>query len=359
MLVAAACLAMVGLFWQQTIQAARQAAVAQAREQEMLKQLREMTEAIQHPRSLDWNPVKLSFNEESMNGPPAHGVSVALLKLSDPSARGINRESNESGVADFGLLNPGQYSFHVYRKWSDGTIQTSGTLDVQPGEYLHKQIVCPKSAPQHAGVRLACDWPDDLTSERLVLGLWFYFDYLETVPGIRWTWSNADRLKQPRMILSGSSGLVSTYTRTGSQVAPSAKGHSNAVLDIKEADIDPLPPGALVEFESGSYKLISLMVMRELPVYGPGRKRFERLAVVYPPPNAPGRSGFHADITIELPPEYWRKINTDFVAAVGATNKWTIPLPDELIQAVRKALKGEHAPSDKPAAKAEANKGSG
>ena len=51
-------------------------------------------------------------------------------------------------------------------------IQTSGTLDVQPGESLHKQIVCPKLAPR-ASVRLACDWPDELSSERLVLGLWF------------------------------------------------------------------------------------------------------------------------------------------------------------------------------------------
>jgi hypothetical protein len=357
-LVAAACLALVGLFWHQTIQVARQAAVAEAREREMLKQLHEMTEAIQHPRSLDWNSVKLSFTEESAAGPPARGVSVVLLKLSDPSAKGINRESNESGVADFGLLNPGQYSFHVLRKWSEGMIQTFGMLDVQPGTSLNKQIVCPKITPQQASVRLACDWPSDLTSERLVLGLWFHFFYLETVPGIQWTWSNPDRPKQSRTIFLGPSGLVSTYTRVGSQVAPSAKGQSKAV-EIREADLHPQPPGALVEFESGSYRLISLMVMRELSAAEPGRKRFERLAVAYPPENAPGHSGFYADITIELPPKYWQKINADFVAAGGATNKWTIPLPDELIRAVRKALKAENSPTDKPAAKAEAIKSSG
>ena len=44
---------------------------------------------------------------------------------------------------------------------------------------------------------------------------------------------------------------------------------------------------------------------------------------------------------------------------MGATNKWTIPLPDELIGAVRKALKAETGRPDKPAAKAEAIKGSG
>ena len=118
------------------------------------------------------------------------------------------------------------------------------------------------------------------------------------------------------LVLFGRSDLVSTYTRAGSQVAPSAKG-SRAFLDINEAELDSQPPSALVEFESGSYRLISLVVLRELPAAEPGRKRFQRLAVAYPPENAPGRSGFYADITIELPPKYWQKINTDLKAAVG------------------------------------------
>ena len=35
----------------------------------MLEQLQEMTEAIKHPRSLDWNPVKFSFTEETADRP--------------------------------------------------------------------------------------------------------------------------------------------------------------------------------------------------------------------------------------------------------------------------------------------------
>ena len=44
----------------------------------MLGQLQQMTEAIQHPRSLDWNPVKLSFTEETVDGPPRRSVGGAL-----------------------------------------------------------------------------------------------------------------------------------------------------------------------------------------------------------------------------------------------------------------------------------------
>ena len=214
-------------------------------------------------------------------------------------------------------------------------IETSGTIDVQPGEYVNKQIVCPKSAPQRASVRLACDWPNDLESERLVLYVRFQFSHLETVPGIKWTRSNAREPNKPHAILFGPSDLIATYIpdRNGSQAAPSAKAGPARFFDIREADLDSQPPGALVELDSGSYDLIALMVLRELPAAEPGRKRFECLAIVYPPAYSPGRSGFFADITIQLPPEYWQKAGAQFVATVGANNKWMMPQANELIEA--------------------------
>ena len=41
--------------------------------------------------------------------------------------------------------------------------------------------------------------------------------------------------------------------------------------------------------------------------------------------------------TLELPAEYWREVGTGFEARPGQVNEWTIPLPDELIKAVREA----------------------
>ena len=83
------CSALVGLLWQQTIQAQRiaaeQLAVAQARadeaaarEHQMLKQLQQMTEAIKHPRSPDWNQVRVSVREETTQGSPLAGAKLNL-----------------------------------------------------------------------------------------------------------------------------------------------------------------------------------------------------------------------------------------------------------------------------------------
>ena len=39
--------------------------------------------------------------------------------------------------------------------------------------------------------------------------------------------------------------------------------------------------------------------------------------------------------TVELPTEYWDKVDLGFEARLGQVNEWTIPLPDELFKAVR------------------------
>ena len=94
-----------------------------------------MTEAIRHPRSLDWNPVK-SFTEESTDGPCRARRLVALTKMSDQTASGL-MPIERGGVVDFGLLNPGQKSsFHAIRNWSKGMPDVRVRSHVQPGESL-------------------------------------------------------------------------------------------------------------------------------------------------------------------------------------------------------------------------------
>ena len=43
--------------------------------------------------------------------------------------------------------------------------------------------------------------------------------------------------------------------------------------------------------------------------------------------------------SVELPVQFWDKVDLGFEARLGQVNEWTIPLPDELIKAVREALK--------------------
>ena len=42
---------------------------------------------------------------------------------------------------------------------------------------------------------------------------------------------------------------------------------------------------------------------------------------------------------VDLPTEFWDKVDFGFEARLGQVNEWTIPLPDELIKGVREALK--------------------
>ncbi len=91
--VTAASLTLVGLTWRQLSVAQRDAAKAvaaamdamalqnekaQATQQQMLDQMRSMSEAIRTTRSLDWNPVSFKIVEETLDGTPVAGVSIAL-----------------------------------------------------------------------------------------------------------------------------------------------------------------------------------------------------------------------------------------------------------------------------------------
>ena len=52
---------------------------------------------------------------------------------------------------------------------------------------------------------------------------------------------------------------------------------------------------------------------------------------------------------LEVPGEYWDNVDLGFEARLGQVNEWTIPLPDELLRAVREALKVDPAAPKKPA----------
>jgi hypothetical protein len=57
--------------------------------------------------------------------------------------------------------------------------------------------------------------------------------------------------------------------------------------------------------------------------------------------------------TVELPTEFWDRVDVGFEARLGQVNEWTIPLPEELIKAVRDALRADRAPKPRPATTSE------
>ncbi len=146
-----------------------------------------------------------------------------------------------------------------------------------------------------------------------------------------------------------------------------------------------------VELEAGNYELTELYVLRQSPSEGAGQRHrcfhlfigclapeYFRATFVDSKPapkfflgteSPDGTAGTDVSkimlsqravtSTIVLPREYWHSVEKNLLAKPGQTNDWTIPLPNELLEAMREAIKAEKAPKEKPAAKDEAIKGNG
>jgi hypothetical protein len=154
--------------------------------------------------------------------------------------------------------------------------------------------------------------------------------------------------------------------------------------DVVEKEIREIDdPSATIEMEIGKHSLSQLLVLRAggpQKDLAPGQRRYELLAatnVSNNPPmiNFPGQPpdlklleetsgskkfGVHPSRqTVMVPHDYWQKLTWAFEAKPGQTNEWTIPVPDQLAQAVRKALKADREPTAKPAEKADSAQGNG
>jgi hypothetical protein len=427
LVVAAASLASLGIVWQQSVHAQRIAAMerarAEARAEEAARQLRELSEAIKHPRSLDWNPVRIKLTEETEQGPPAVGVMVVLTRSIESPPKTFSRRTDAAGMADFGTLQPGQYSLQINDTWPEGSASTDGELTVQPGAEINKHIVCPALPLARVSVRVRWQWPADLEKEPLLLYAPFTLLPRKSASGERWTISRTHVVKSQRdrgigpysfvvshSILGEASGSISEFKdfkglafwriQPGALGSPYAEPTRLAPGDFADAlieDLQPLkPPGSALEFEVGTYALDELFVVRPSQSrdveLGPGRRRFDLLAAAtalpggraiqvaaHPPSDtdletpspmlanpmtwfngASDQPLRQTKPTVELPSEVWQRVNSAFEAKPGQNNEWTIPLPEELIQAVRQALKTAKPLDDnKPAAKAEVSKRNG
>jgi hypothetical protein len=159
LVVVAACIGIVGLAWNQSNRSAAQAAEAnrrlaellgqtQATNQEMLRQLQAMAKPAQPAKFADWIPVKFQLTVEKPDGPPAVGYAVML----GPGFGGTRkdgamlRRSDANGLADFGVVHPGDWEFSIQA----GLWKATGGLNAVPGTSVFKEIVCPKAPADRA-----------------------------------------------------------------------------------------------------------------------------------------------------------------------------------------------------------------
>lgn len=402
LIVALASLSAVALIWRQSALAQRDSArltveamrvmaaqdeKARAAEQEMINQLREMTETIRKTGSLDWNPVKFQVTEGSAEGPPVKDVAIYLngwKKVGGqpyPDDKDLSevgdRVTDEQGRADFGVVRPGDYQFRVSRSWKGGVAYSNGTFKVEPGSQIAMQIVCPKAPLPRVPVRIRLNWPEDLARENLAFHASFSLD-APTVGGLTWTIEEerptdpAERGLPPttrepltRSVLLGPGpamalrGLTEPLDRIYFWPAdrPETMLLNAAILqgDLHEVK----DPSAGFEIEEGRYSLDNLLILRPLADSGAaaGKDRFRVVLAstlgdkhyhigTGPPDDANARrtpqlTDFGPFMnggsfsSLDLP--VWADLS--FSASPGRVSEWTITLPEEWIHAIRERLK--------------------
>ena len=114
----------------------------QATNQEMLKQLQAMAKPAPPAKSGDWIPVRFKLTVEKPDGPPAVGYEVVLGRGygGAKNSGAIHRRSDATGLADFGVVQPGDWEFSIQA----GLWNATGGLNAVPGTPVVKEIVCPE-----------------------------------------------------------------------------------------------------------------------------------------------------------------------------------------------------------------------
>ncbi len=408
-------------------------AQAQAGQQELVKELRTISEQFKGARSLDWVPVSFQLTEETPDGPPAVGFSVTLSEStgSPPPAGGGGfggmggnlggmgraplstaspHESDRAGNVDLGVVRPGEYDFWISKSWDGRSAMTAGRLVVAPGTPVRMTRVCPRLPVELVPVRVRADWPADLEKERLVLQARFTLE-----PSLGWSFRRSTQGMAPSLSKSVLTGPGTAMTE---MILPSKPGMLDSVRPYSSESKPGLPiwwdmpesrlrdlkaPDEALQWERGTYSLSGLIVLHPHPA--PERedlRHFELVVASFSPlssigriiavvrdgpptkeevargfnpgPNArggmQGPPGFGQGAQrprtkaekqafldarrnvqneqaataeapqLELPSEYWSRTAAAFEARPAQVNTWTIPLPDELLAAVRESLKG-------------------
>jgi hypothetical protein len=295
--------------------------------------------------------------------------------------------SDASGRADFGVFHPGDYFFRIEKGWDHSSVVTFGQLRISPGSQINQRIVCPKIPLDRASVRVRAAWPADLEKEKLVVFATFGASPI-VCEGQSWTLIDRSRAfaRARTGFQHGIGGEWSTTVRSvicgpGTSIAEVLNDKElyiwapDAMQPTLRADLltrnlrEIKEPGQSISWERATYRLFELYVLRP-DDSGAGNHRrwefeivvasqalgqpgafagFSLLYVVGEPTDeeidngsAPERHISRQDAPIlALPREYWSKTATSFELRSGQVNEWTLPLPEELIQAVRTKLKAK------------------
>jgi hypothetical protein len=156
------------------------------------------------PASMEWNSVKFRLVCDKSGGTPANGFEVRLHGHLLDTAKEIDivRKTGSDGIADMGLVRPGQHALMVCTPWNESRSESS--LTVLPGRVVNDEIICPAVVPVDAATSFSVDWPEDLKPKEL----WLVADVLQLPRKVGdqfWAPSNAQRL----LMITATNGAAS------------------------------------------------------------------------------------------------------------------------------------------------------
>jgi hypothetical protein len=321
----------------------------QATNQEILQQLRAMAKP---GNSAEWIPVQFNLTVEKPDGPPAVGYEVVLGRGHGGSARSeaIHRRTDENGVADFGVVQPGDWEFMIPAgKW-----QATGGLNAVPGTAVGWTIVVPKVPPERAQVRVRLDWPKALADKNLVAIALFRPRALTFQPTIEWASQRSVQIlcgpggellelpSLPSFIPEDTPMLDSSIARQDDDLLTSTRVYGPFDLNPSIAGTDPF------ELDGGRYLLSRLLVLRPAFVEGGAERRYELLTLFDWAHEQPivlrtTRPAGYELTGIRIKPS-WRDKLDRFEARPGQVSEWVISLPEEMARLAEKKIKDEASP---------------
>ena len=128
--------------------------------QKMLEQLTTLANRPAQPApSLEWNPLKIRVVKNDKKKTPAQGftVDVSGYLVSAVEKSEVEMQTDENGLADFGLVRPGNFSATVRAPWGE---TRRFTVNVQPGKAYEKQILAPTGPLEPIQVQPIVKWKD-------------------------------------------------------------------------------------------------------------------------------------------------------------------------------------------------------
>jgi hypothetical protein len=119
--------------------------------------------------SLDWTPVKFRLVQSQRGGKPAAGFKVGLTGnlLDTAKQMMIFKETGPDGIADFGMVRPGEHNLAINSPWGEFLIEMP--FIVLPGQPINCELPSPAAADESAGVSCVVELPPALRDRNVWL----------------------------------------------------------------------------------------------------------------------------------------------------------------------------------------------